>query len=1039
MEKADDESEKTLLQKELLPYGIAYHSAALPMSLRELIELEFRKSDGIIRLIVATETLTIGMNLPADVMILYDNKVFRGSDGAVDIRSQEYKNYIGRAGRLGITDKIGESYLFVNTDSDIPYYWKQYVDCRIEEVSSALIRASARESAPYYLNLLCKGKEEVFSEHTIESLAAKTLNASELSCKGGRYQADTSQIIKDFKKVGLIKDIRLDEDELDEAEDAYKLTNFGEMLAPYALSIETCFRIRKYFRDEGNRDGKSGGLPLAYSGKDLKENNRYLLDILFTICKMSEVRKISHPGLPEPKNPHSRMVYQMIEKAILGYLGTYREEKGADAFWENSEIERVFFLDEEIETDQLNAALRAILLFHWIHGELPSEIKEHAGLKSKEFVLYTGDMARIGESCSYIVEAMSKCLFTNARRMDNGGLEHAFYGLSVRLKYGMDDPSLLQIASRHIYGLSRSTIIRMDKAARSSGFDNVSLFIRNSGKKVLEYLTAAQKKDLLQQMNERYDDRNIENLIAKLVKDELLDFALESDFQTIAHPRHPDEWLESLKNVFGSFEGVQLFPVSREKSLWKGIRLQWEDHRLYVLLLTGGAELTAEKALACRNRLALEEDDKLLFLYHRESETASENEKDIRISADYLCKIILEFMALNGRAGGTGPRICNYLYQLEGEVSDKGITALQGEIEKTLNNTKSAVWDDADDFEKSSYEKYIDTHKYEDLEQMETPYGRAVMHKVKGRHGIGVYVIKEIHIPETAEEFEALEAKAKKLYEKYGSLTDKEEIGRLIREWCGIKLPQEDLDDILSLAEEREAQLTCGTKDRKRYYFQSVVFLTEGYKRLKEAQIAVSVQSSHIAGIFNPAVYHVDYEHESVKFVDRNFNKLRSELFFAMNAYDGNTYDLKERLKGNQKEIVKIGRHMCEALMVCHRRGILHRDIKPANILYQDQDGEFEYSLCDFGSAVRSLDGKTQGVGTVNFMAPEAYEGEYSAKSDIFSLGRTLGYLYGYSDWEVSDHEEEEPLVKVLRKASAGKPSGRYESAEQLKEAFEEL
>lgn len=1038
LEKADDESERTLLQNELLPFGVAYHSAALPMSLRELIELEFRKNDGSIRLIVATETLTIGMNLPADVMILYDNKVFRGSEGAVDIRPQEYKNYIGRAGRLGITERTGESYLFVNADSDISYYWKQYVDCRIEEISSALIKASARESAPYYLNLLCKGKEETFSEETIEELAGKTLNASEWSCRGGRYEVEISRIIKDFKKVELIKDVRLDEDELDEEdESAYKLTNFGEMLAPYALSIETCFRIRKYFRDDGNKDGKSGGLPLAYSGRDLKED-RYLLDILYTVCKMSEVRKISHPGLPEPKNPRSRAVYQIMETAILGYLDAYRKEKGPDAFWENSEIERVFFGEEEIETDQLNAALRAILLTHWIKGELPSEIREHAGLKNKEFVLYMGDMARIGESSSYIVEAVSKCLFTNARRMDNGELEHVFYRLSVKLKYGLSDPDQLQTASRHVYGLSRSTIIRMDRAARSSGFDNLYLFIRNSGKKVLEYLTAVQRRDLLQQMSERYDERNVEHLIAELVKDDRIDFSLESDFQTIARPRHADEWLGSLKNIFVSFGEVQCFPVLKDQSPWKGMRLQWEGRKMYMLLLAGGPALSDESSAACRSRLGLTEDDKLLFLYHRETESASDNENDIRISAEYLSRIILKFMDLNGCSKGAGIRICDYLYEQKGAVADKGMRALKGEIEEALRAAAFGSGDGADE-QMSSYEKYIRTYEYEDLGLMETSNSHAVMHRARGPHGIGRYVIKEICIPESVEEFELLEEKAGKLYERCGPDTDEAGIRTLIREWCGMELPEEDEEAIMAAAQKREAQLHSQVRDRRRYYFQTVVFLAEGYRRFNEARLAAQVPGSYIVGIANPSVFHADYEHESLNGVDTRFNGLRSDLFFTMDAYEGSIDDLRPKLRGNREEIIRIGRYLCEALIICHRKEILHRDIKPANILYRDQGGRLEYGLCDFGSAVRGPGGKTRGVGTERFMAPEAYQGDYSVRSDLYSLGRTLHYLYKGIFPGSRDGLEEDELVKVLSKACEREPSARYADAEQFKEALEEL
>ena len=59
---------------------------------------------------------------------------------------------------------------------------------------------------------------------------------------------------------------------------------------------------------------------------------------------MDEVKRISHPRLPEPKNPHNRMVYQIIEKAILNYLAEYKKKEGADAFWDNSEISKVFLM-----------------------------------------------------------------------------------------------------------------------------------------------------------------------------------------------------------------------------------------------------------------------------------------------------------------------------------------------------------------------------------------------------------------------------------------------------------------------------------------------------------------------------------------------------------------------------------------------------------------------------------------------------------------------------------------------------------------------
>ncbi len=47
-----------------------------------------------------TLTLTIGMNMPVDVMLLYDHEI-RRTDGSEHLTNQEYKNFVGRAGRLG--------------------------------------------------------------------------------------------------------------------------------------------------------------------------------------------------------------------------------------------------------------------------------------------------------------------------------------------------------------------------------------------------------------------------------------------------------------------------------------------------------------------------------------------------------------------------------------------------------------------------------------------------------------------------------------------------------------------------------------------------------------------------------------------------------------------------------------------------------------------------------------------------------------------------------------------------------------------------
>lgn len=100
-------------------------------------------------------------------------------------------------------------------------------------------------------------------------------------------------------------------------------------------------------------------------------------------------------------------------------------------------------------------------------------------------------------------------------------------------------------------------------------------------------------------------------------------------------------------------------------------------------------------------------------------------------------------------------------------------------------------------------------------------------------------------------------------------------------------------------------------------------------------------------------------------------------------------------LPANQRtywhSVARMGVQVAGALAYAHEQGILHRDIKPANLLL-DLRGTVWVS--DFGLA-RANDQphltRTEGiVGTLRYMAPEAFEGKTDSRSDIFALGLTL-------------------------------------------------
>ena len=101
----------------LLQKGIAIHHSGVIPVLKEIIELLYAK--GYIKLLFATETFSIGVNMPTKTVIFTDVNKFDGKTNRT-LYSHEFSQMSGRAGRRGI-DKIGSvihlNNLFRNIDS----------------------------------------------------------------------------------------------------------------------------------------------------------------------------------------------------------------------------------------------------------------------------------------------------------------------------------------------------------------------------------------------------------------------------------------------------------------------------------------------------------------------------------------------------------------------------------------------------------------------------------------------------------------------------------------------------------------------------------------------------------------------------------------------------------------------------------------------------------------------------------------------------------------------------------------------------------
>ena len=165
-----------------------------------------------------------------------------------------------------------------------------------------------------------------------------------------------------------------------------------------------------------------------------------------------------------------------------------------------------------------------------------------------------------------------------------------------------------------------------------------------------------------------------------------------------------------------------------------------------------------------------------------------------------------------------------------------------------------------------------------------------------------------------------------------------------------------------------------------------------------------------------------------------------------------------------ESEVIRLGKDICKALMLCEARHIIHRDIKPENILVSKFG---DYKLGDFGVArVQDHTTKATKMGTHGYAAPEVEHGhKYGKEADIYSLGITLYWLLNNrrmpflnADESVKAMKEQEALRRryegeklpapkngsaklkqVVLKACAYRPEDRYRSAQELYDALSEL
>jgi serine/threonine protein kinase len=185
---------------------------------------------------------------------------------------------------------------------------------------------------------------------------------------------------------------------------------------------------------------------------------------------------------------------------------------------------------------------------------------------------------------------------------------------------------------------------------------------------------------------------------------------------------------------------------------------------------------------------------------------------------------------------------------------------------------------------------------------------------------------------------------------------------------------------------------------------------------------------------------------------------------FEANIYDGQvvfaseyapTGSLKQWLDQHGckcpsiESAVDIAMGILAGLEHIHIRGIIHRDLKPANVMIQGGIPR----IADFGLARLINPGATvsMAAGTPAYMAPEAFEGQRSVRTDLWSVGVILYQLLdGRLPFPIDDLThlmkailQDDPLPlsssmptalqDAISTALAKKPEGRFATAADMR------
>lgn len=386
----------------------AFHHAGLSLRLREYIEREFLQENGAIRFLFSTETLSVGINLPADVVIIAENSKYEGKT-ARQLTYSEYKNFLGRAGRLGL-NAFGKSYFVLKSVDEAEQFRARILKREKIVLDTGIDASEIHTPLPYVLFLLLNAPDSILDEEDLrEYISESTLMGEKIACRVCDY-------IELARKHHLISDGDL------------SLTALGEVMATRLFDTE----MLQIFT-------------LMKNAVSVRAINYF--DLLYFACHAPRILTLNAFHLRSSEKTDDSWVLNYLERFI-------QESELISAEWENSWVFDKLTAGYHFDANDRKALKCAVTLYLW---------KETCDVKRLSAVVFqdVGDIVTCAETVSYVIECFCDVCQNAWGGFDSdtlvSDLRKFSYEVHIGASGGTATLASMQLSSVSVYSLNKVT------------------------------------------------------------------------------------------------------------------------------------------------------------------------------------------------------------------------------------------------------------------------------------------------------------------------------------------------------------------------------------------------------------------------------------------------------------------------------------------------------------------------------------------------------------------------------------------------------